>query len=232
MASRFDHAVPETVWIVGTIYGEGTFLNFPAPDAVDENIRFTYADMNEELLTRFDEVGGRVWLQVEPGHADVLELIDILLNQYGHHPSVVGVGIDVEWFESTTYPEGSAVTDEQAAEWVAAVRKHNPDYQIFLKHWLVEKMPPTYRDGVLFIDDSQGFESFDGMVAEFSEWGVHFSGASVGYQFGYETDKSWWSLMDDPMAEIGQRLVDEIPNTVGLYWVDFTIFELVSPEIE
>jgi hypothetical protein len=121
-------------------------------------------DHNEEALTLFDQVGLQVWLQVEPGDASMKELIHIMLNRYGHHPSVMGVGVDVEWFHSDGTPEGRAVTDEEAAAWVTAVRSHNPQYRLFLKHWEQQMMPPTYRDGMLFVDDSQQFESLDELV--------------------------------------------------------------------
>jgi hypothetical protein len=59
-------------------------------------------DGNEEALTLFDEMGAQVWLQVEPGNAPVEDLIHIVLERYGHHPSVVGVGVDVEWTSRLT----------------------------------------------------------------------------------------------------------------------------------
>ena len=84
-----------------------------------------------------------------------------MLDRYGHHPNMLEVGVDVEWFHSDDTPEGRAVTDEEAAAWVTAVRSHNPQYRLFLKHWEQEMMPPTDRDGMLFVDDSQQFESLD-----------------------------------------------------------------------
>jgi hypothetical protein len=134
MAARFDGAVPETVWIVGRLQGDGTLLSFP----VDEGhplIEGAATDGNEAALDLFDRSGFRVWLQVEPGHAPVEDLIHLVLARYGHHPSVVGFGVDVEWFESTEEPEGRAVSDAEASAWLAAVRTHDPGYRLFLKHW-------------------------------------------------------------------------------------------------
>lgn len=51
-------------------------------------------------------------------------------------------------------------------------------------------MPPTYRDGLVFIDDSQGFESLEQLVSEFQEWGEAFYPFPVGFQCGYPRDKS------------------------------------------
>ena len=59
-----------------------------------------------------------VWLQVEPGNAPVEELIHIVLDRYGHHSCVVGVGVDVEWYKSIDKPEGQPVSDAEAEAWL------------------------------------------------------------------------------------------------------------------
>jgi len=229
MAARFPGAVGETVWIVGRLKGDGTLLNFPV-DGDHPLILGSETDENEAALDLFDRHGFRVWLQVEPGHAPVEELIHIVLDRYSYHPSVVGIGIDVEWFESTEQPEGRAVTDAEARAWLAAAREHDPDYRLFLKHWEIGKMPPTAREGLLFIDDSQILPSLEAMVDEFAEWGRAFAPAPVAFQYGYISDKPWWSELDDPPGDIGDAILARVPNTEGLYWVDFTVLELFPPQ--
>lgn len=88
---------------------------------------------------------------------------------------------------------------------------------------------PTERDGLVFIDDSQGLESLDAMADEFKLWGEAFAPAPVGFQYGYRSDKVWWKEFNDPPAEIGNSLIESIPNTEGLYWVDFTVFDIFPP---
>jgi len=229
MADTFPKAVPQVVWIVGTREGTGTRLNFPG-QSDSPHIMFSEADANEEVLTRFDRMRGQVWLQVEPGQASVEELIDILLQRYGHHRCVIGVGVDVEWFGAGDDAIGTPVSDEVARSWVAAVRKHGSNYWLFLKHWLTSHMPPTERDGIMFIDDSQDLHSLNAMVSEFKMWGKAFEPAPVGFQYGYASDREWWQVLDNPPADIGDALLFEIPNTKGLYWVDFTVFEIFPPE--
>jgi hypothetical protein len=228
MAGRFPGSVPEAVWIAGRLHGEGILLSFPAPSD-HPLIAVSEEDGNEAFLDLFDRIGGRVWLQVEPGHAPVDTLIDMMLTRYAHHPSVIGVGVDVEWYRSTQTPEGQAVSDEEAAAWLAAARTHNPNYRLFLKHWEIGKMPPTLRGGLMFIDDSQILPSLEAMVAEFAQWGRAFAPAPVGFQYGYESDRHWWRQLDDPPADIGRRILDAVPNTEGLYWVDFTALEIFPP---
>jgi hypothetical protein len=228
MAGRFPGSVPETVWIVSRLRGDGTLLNFPVESA-HALIKGSESDENEAVLDLFDRHGFRVWLQTEPGHAPVEELIDIILARYKHHPSVVGFGVDVEWFESTERPEGRPVTDSEARTWLEAVRRHDPDYRLFLKHWEIGKMPPSQREGLLFIDDSQILPSLEAMVDEFAEWGRAFAPAPVGFQYGYPSDRPWWSKLDDPPAAVGRAILDRVPNTEGLYWVDFTVLDLFPP---
>jgi hypothetical protein len=229
MAARFDGAVPETIWIVSSLEGEGTRLHFPVGESYPL-ITGSETDANEAALGLFDELGFRVWLQVEPGHAPIEDLIHLVLGRYGHHPSVIGFGIDVEWYQSTTRPEGKAVTDAEAEAWLAAVRSHDPDDRLFLKHWEPGKMPPTVRDGLLFIDDSQILPSRDAMVAEFADWGRAFAPAPVAFQFGYPSDRPWWRRLNDPPGDIGQAILDAVPNVEGLYWVDFTVLDVFPPD--
>lgn len=67
------------------------------------------------------------------------------------------------------------------------------------------------------------------MIEEFAVWGRTFAPAPVAFQYGYESDRQWWRLFDDPPAEIGKAILDAPPNTEGLYWVDFTLMEVFPP---
>jgi hypothetical protein len=62
MASRFEGATPETIWIVGSLRDEGTLLNFPVSGA-HPLIQGAEEDGNEATLDLFDSSGFRVWLQ-------------------------------------------------------------------------------------------------------------------------------------------------------------------------
>ncbi len=230
MASRFQDATPATVWTIGEVlFPVDCGLGFPnpTPGTTYPNIVFkSEVDENEAYLDAFDQAGIQVWLQVEPGDADVSTLIDLILTQYGHHPSVVGFGVDVEWYQYKAFREGKAVTDAEAQTWSELVRSYDSDYALFTKHWLASKMSPTYRTGMMFLNDSQGFRSLDAMVSEFVVWGQTFAPADVGFQYGYARDRKWWKHFADPPGEIGQALLDSIPNTSDLVWVDFTADEI------
>jgi hypothetical protein len=224
-ASRFDGAAPALVWIVGVIGDDNDCnLEFPSPGGEHPLVGFQDDDKHEAYLDYFDSIGVKVWLQVEPGDAEVSALIDLVLNQYGHHPSVMGFGVDAEWYLASQYEgTGKAVTDEEATAWVAKVQDHNPNFTLFLKHWRTDHLPPTARDGLIFIDDSQSVPGLDDLVSEFADWSDYFSPAPVGFQIGYEGDQSWWSTLKDPPGDFGHAILDAVPNTFGLFWVDFTM---------
>jgi hypothetical protein len=228
MARRFEGAKPETIWILSRVHGEGTLLNFPASPR-DPRIVASPEDENEAILDLFDRLGFRVWLQIEPAFADVDELIDIVMSRYRHHPSVIGFGIDVEWYRSNNPDHGDPISDEQARAWVAAVRKHGPNYRLFLKHFDRGKMPPREREGILFVDDSQILPSLEALVDEFAVWGKTFAPAPVAFQYGYRSDQPWWSALPDPPGDVGRAILQRVPNTAGLYWVDFTVMDVFPP---
>jgi hypothetical protein len=229
MAARFPGATPTAIWIVSRVRGDGAELNFPVP-AGDPLVVGTEADGNEEALQLFDKLGFRVWLQIEPGFASVTKLLAMVLDRYGRHRCVVGVGIDVEWYKSTHPDAGEAVSDAEASAWLALARSYQPHYRLFLKHWLPEKMPATVREGLLFIDDSQIFPSLEAMVEEFAVWAKTFAPAPVAFQFGYTPDRPWWGVLADPPTVIGKRILAAAPNTEALIWVDFSVLEVFPPE--
>lgn len=227
MAKRFPGATPEGIWIVTGINGRGAKLSFPLNAPVDPLITGNDgSDPNEAALNLFDQLGFRIWLQVEPAFAPVDQLLDLTLQRYSHHPCVVGVGLDVEWNKSTNPDGGEQVTDDQARAWLALARKYHPQYRLFLKHWLPEKMPPTVREGILFVDDSQEFKTMDEMVSEFAQWGKTFAPHPVAFQFGYPADQPWWSKLNDPPKEIGNEILKQVPNTEALFWVDFSVLDV------
>jgi hypothetical protein len=206
-------------------------LSFPSPGGEPAGefpqIVFADSDANETYLEQFDQSGFKVWLQVEPANGDVGTLIDLVLKRYGKHPCVIGFGIDVEWHRwSQQNNEGVEITDAQAKAWSECVRSFNPNYQLFLKHWLESKMPPSYRQGLVFISDSQQFTSLEQMLKDFEQWGNAFAASPVGFQLGYPTDGKWWRQLADPPSVIGKALLARIANTSDLIWVDFTMDEI------
>ncbi len=233
MAEKFDSTCPAAVWIVSLYQSNGnTKLNFPSNGSSYPYIQFSTTDQNEAYLSRFDQEGFKVWLQVEPGAANIDTLMSLVMNRYKHHPCVVGFGIDVEWLNTHLYSGGQHVNDYMAQHWENYLKNVDSTYTLFLKHYSYNWMPPSYRGNILFIDDSQGFSSLNAMKNEFKAWGNHFPANKVAFQVGYKADTVWWKQYADPPLAIGNTLRSNIPNYYGLFWVDFTICQIFDISVD
>jgi len=230
MQKRFEGSTPCGIWIVGVMGSERSCrLEFPADGRHDSNIVYIDYDKHEPFLTHFDTTGVKVFLQVEPANADLIDLIDIVLNRYKHHPCVIGFGVDVEWYREADNPEwGAKTTNELAQAWNERVKSHNPNYRLFLKHWDRDWMPPTYRSDLIFVDDSQILDDFDAAVDEFvSYWSDYFKPNMVFFQIGYKSDQKWWQKLNDPPRDLGVVLAQNVTQDCGVFWVDFTLREVI-----
>jgi hypothetical protein len=227
LSTKVENSDIGCIWTVGVAGDDGKcYLNFPSDGLTYSDISFSDEDANEVYLDYFDERGISVWISVEPGNADVLSLISLVLDRYSSHPCIAGICIDVEWYKWQTNENGKQISDDEAELWCDQIKSYNETYTLQLKHWLTEKMPSTYRDGLYFIDDGQQFVSLDHMLEYFTEWGEHFPDDPVGFQIGYPADKTWWEQYDDPYGVIANAIIAEIPNTRSVYWVDFSIADL------
>ena len=217
-SDKFDGSGTGAVWVIGCAQADGQcYLNFPS-SAKYPMISFSKKDDNEQYLDYFDSKGMKVILQVEPGQADVGQVIRLVLDRYADHPCVAGIGIDVEWLQFKDYPEGRQVTDEEAAGWHDLAASYNRDYKLALTHWVADKMPPTYRTGIYFLYDGHGFTSLDDMIGKCASWGRRFHDNPVGFYIGFSTDRAWWGSYEDPFYTIGHALLEKIKNTKGIYW--------------
>jgi hypothetical protein len=243
IAKKFDQAIPSAVWIVGGIHNKDCHLEFEQMQTSDPHIKFSNPQHSphEEYLTKFDEIGAKVYLQVEAGRADMKELIRLVLDKYSHHPSVAGFGIDVEWYPSDGETNGSGekvdvkLDTNYLKELEALVKCYEPCYKIFVKHYDAEYLGKEPVGDVVYINDSYGFKKgMNDFVKEFSDWANQFYPNEVGFQIGYEgldnnikEDYAWWSKLDDPILEMTQAVMNKMKyknmQTVNVYWVDFTI---------
>lgn len=223
-------STPCALWIVGTVDEEieGVNLEFPTPDSlVYPNVSFSDEDLHEEYLAWFDQCGVEVFLQVEPGYADVETLISLVMQQYGDHPCVVGFGVDVEWLGNVTEGgEGTPVGDSTASSWESLVHLFDPAYGLFLKHWDPAYMPPCYRGGLIFVDDGQGYPDMQSYLDDMEAWAEEFAPNRVFFQYGYEADRVWWDALESPPSDIGEALAAQTSQECGLFWVDFSLSEL------
>jgi hypothetical protein len=237
MAGYFSGATPIGVWLVGEIFfnGEnsGQGLEFPNPGgAYDSKIEFSDTDKHEEYLSYFDSHGIKVFLQFEPGFADIEDLIDATYLQYGDHSSIIGFGIDVEWYQSECDGcENTAVSDATAQAWEEKVKEVDSNYRLFLKHYDKSFLPPGYRGDIIFIDDSEENGDYDTFKYEMGGFAEFFYPSDVMFQIGYESDKSWWKNLADPVPQtIGEALAAQTDQNCGIVWVDFTLNDVLPTD--
>jgi len=187
------------IWIIGEVDGRTAespcYLDIPQPSSGSyPNIVFRSDALNpsDAYLTAFDNAGLKIWLQSEPGLADINTITKLLMDTYGNHSCVIGVGIDAEWYPNT-------VTAADAQSWTSYIQNnYGSQYKFFIKHYDVSKMPPDPKiPGCVWICDNQGFSSESAMLSSrpgsggMGEWRNHFSGSEVGFQVGYSADSSW-----------------------------------------
>ena len=243
MESCYSGSIGTYILIVGVV-DEDTWachLDFPLSKEISNAFGSDY-DFYEDYLTAFDNAGYYVWLQVEPGNADLVELANEVLTRYGKHPCVKGFGIDVEWYQ----PEGkngrgTPLDKATAGKVLKAVQKYNKDYTVFIKHWIDDYLTEGEAvDGFVYIDDSQGFRpgknstAVEKMCNDFADWAESFAPCPVMFQIGYESDKNRvWGSMGNPAEQAGKAIIDEckdrgLTNYIGIIWVDFTLKEVME----
>jgi hypothetical protein len=206
--SRFPKSRPWVTWSVGAVRDAQ-----PVSDATQE-----------ACLTRMDELGVDVYLELAPEKNDnVSEMIDVGLAKLKHHPSVKGLGVDLEFFKH--------VDDATAKAWDEQIKAVNPSYRLFFKHWEETFMPPTYRGkgDIIFINTSSE-ASVDALNDEFANWAHRYAPSAVAFQIGYPADedgmngdktKGWFALRD-PIGDWGEQMLTKLGNTdqqIGLLWV-------------
>jgi len=226
MSSYYQGSEPAAVWIVGEMASQNSCrLYFPSDGKTYDNIIFNDTDKHESFLNHFDSTGIKVFLQVESANADMLTLIDLVLSRYKHHPCVIGFGVDVEWYRVAEKPGwGVNITDAEAELWEKKVKSYNPDYQLFLKHWDRDWMPPKYRGDIIFVNDSQQHAALDSMVYDFDTyWADYFNPNTVAFQIGYKSDMGIWGQFPNPPEDLGKLLSRAVKQKCCIFWVDFSL---------
>ena len=229
MEARYEGSNGAYILIVGEIHDDSCGLKFPVRGEYS-NIYGSDEDKYESYLDKCDELGIDVWLQVEPGYADLVTLANLVMKQYSKHSCVKGFGIDVEWHKPVEgRDEGTRLSDSDAKKVLAKVQSFNKDYTVFVKHW-DQKYLPSKMDGLIYVNDSQQFDNMEQVLVEFSDWARDYAPNPVMFQIGYDADTWIWSQYSDPAKEFGQAIVDACNsgNDVGVIWVDMTLSKVID----
>lgn len=242
MESCYEDSTGTCLLIVGVIGDDNStcYLDFPLSKEIGHAIG-EEKDLYESYLTAMDKAGYSVWLQVEPGDADIVELATEVMNHYKHHRCVKGFGIDVEWYKASKNPgRGTPLDKTTARNVLSAVRNVKKNYTVFIKHWVAKYLTEGEPlDGFIYVDDSQGFRekeqtAQERMCQEFADWAENFNPCPVMFQIGYDNDRTKiWGSMTNPAKELGTAILEECgkrdrTNTLGIIWVDFTLKEAME----
>jgi len=230
--SYFTSSAKGTVIVIVSAYISNgvTKFYFKPPSGYSQTSKINYSDSDrlESTLTKFDNNGIHVWLQVEPGNNDLSTLAKIVFARYKHHSCVKGFGVDLEWWYPGSDGSGSKITDSQAQSLVNTVRGINSGYTVFLKHWEKSYMPPNYRSNLIFVNDGNGFDNLDHVKSYAASWASKFSGGKVMFQIGYAADKWMWSSNPISFAKAFRDSAIPYNSNVGILWVDFTAKTLLD----
>jgi len=231
MSLKFPGLDPGGILVIGEIDGPpgsatSTFLPFPKPTGTYPDVTFGTTDTIAPLLDAYDDAGLKVFLQVESADADIPMLMDLVMNRYKHHPSVIGFGVDVEWYHEAQFPGwGRPLTDSEVNAWAAQVKTFDPNYSLMVKHWDASYLSNARPDNVLFLTDAEQLGSLSNTINQYIAWIDYFGEAQVGFQIGYPSDQSWWSTFDDPASSIMNPVITARPsaNIGAIFWVDFSV---------
>ncbi|MBO4404394.1 MAG: hypothetical protein J5780_03580 [Treponema sp.] len=233
--NKFKNTTPVAIWIVSGFEDSKkthptAHLNFNAGSSLPSYVKNGSGDPNTSFLNYADKNGISVWLQVESGDADILKLAKIVMDKYGSHKCVKGFGVDMEYYfshrssKSNSDYYGQQMKDQTAKDLVKLVRNYGSNNTVFLKHWKPSIMPPSYRDGMIFVIDTQGKSSLSSYRQEVQDFAKAFKGNPVMFQIGYNDDKSIWGKLS--VKEFAEELTKGLSSSsynIGIVWVDFTL---------
>ena len=204
-------------------------FEFARPDRLEGNtagMSFHAGTLDHQrALGAYDGAGIKAIIQLESGNADVMRCLEVAHQVLGHHPCVIGYGIDAEWYFHREAPgrDGRPIAAAEARAWLEKTLSFNKDHIFFIKHYSTKNIPEMIcHPQLVLLDDSQDFESEKLLMADFTLWASKAAITSVGFQIGYPKDRRWWSALKDPPATLGTDILVKIPSCKYLFWVDFT----------
>ena len=218
VANKYPGSKPWITWGVGA-WPE---FNTPLTD-----------DKHEEYLTYLDGLGVEVFLEVRPGTANVVTLIDTYMKKYSKHTCIKGFGVDMEFY---TWKGNK---DDDAKSMDDKLKTFNPAYRMFFKHWEAGNMPKYRGKGDMIFFSTSSESSPASLIKGHADFCNTFAPGGVptaacGFQIGYPADEplgndhvhngpyDGWSSFKDPIKDWGDALLKAITSNtqeLGFVWV-------------
>jgi hypothetical protein len=155
-------------------------------------------DKVEPYLDKLDEEGLKVILSIQPNGADVADLIDIILSRYGHHKSVIGVNVDMEW-KLTGNPNHASNKERDLR--LTKIQGYNSEYKLFLTNFKDHTYFPDDTKDLVILYDGEGAQNE--ILKEYQDLASHYT--SVGIYTGYSSNT--------PRTASNENIVNAAPNT-------------------
>ena len=143
---------------------------------------YSKTDKVESYLKKFDKDGLKVILSVQPNGAEASDLINIVLMRYGHHKSIIGVNVDLEW---KLNGNPNHVSNEERDLWLKIIQSYNPEFKLFLTYFKDHTYFPDNRKDVLILFDGERATQ-DEILKKYGELAAYFT--SVGIYTGYSSN--------------------------------------------
>lgn len=154
-------------------------------------------DKVEPYLQEFDSEGLNVILSIQPSKADVPQLLSLLLSRYGHHKSVIGANVDLEWKQSGT---PNHVSNQERDMWLSEIKRHGSSLKLFLTYFRDYRSFPEDTTDLVILFDGQG-DTQTNLLSQYKQLATHYS--SVGIYTGYSSS----------VPPSYSKIIDAVPST-------------------
>ncbi len=206
------------LWLVASYSSRGVKLNFKSKG---QNIYINSEyDYNEDF---FDYISSRkldVFLLLEPGDADSINLLKMVMEKYGAHNFIKGVCIDFEWTKSF-------IDAEVINNLLEVISSYGDDKIIILKHWNIDSIENLISPKLVYLQNCENIKSIDELKSRHILWSRKYYPNKVGVEVGFETDRAFWSSFKNPIYTIYDELYSINKTNLFYYWNESTLRDVL-----
>lgn len=120
------------------------------------------------------------------------------ISRYGHHKSVIGVNIDMEW---KLTGNSNHASNKERDLWLTKIQGYNPEYKLFLTNFEDYTYFPDDTKDLVILYDGEGNQNE--ILKEYKDLASHYT--SVGIYTGYSSNT--------PRTASHENIMDAAPNT-------------------
>ncbi len=207
------------LWSVGSFTKNGIKMNFPGADSL--GISYDEIDYNKEYLNYFDKKKLDVFLLVEPNKSNVDLAIFTALQKYKKNSSIIGLCIDLEWYEDET------ISSETINSWLETIKSINKSYKLMIKHWNISRIEPFINNDVIYIQSMEGINNIEELKKRHSLWARTFYPCPIGLEVGFPND-NFWVNYDNPILDIYSEIDELSLYKSSIYWSESTLVKFLD----